>query len=391
MRGVQGGDSESLYSSVNTINTTVSRTDTEATGTLEHRYANLSPDVVAIVSKHSTGDKFHDLEDYKYVNYSVFWGLSKDETRTMVQADKLGYEEQNRLFEVYSYLLRMRFNVNRIVNHYGELFRKAEGLTTDQNEDYNKVFTPLSSFGKSLDHVILDKLKPEYDNVMIVDGKYVIKVIRRWLQRLNRYFASFSKAIIYLVKLSTTASVRQWIGSIEENDPMAHPLAANVKLLFTTYFLTFLAHLRKIIEDLNKTYTKMNKKRMVELTSETFEILTQMNKATDNNANLDKKIKLNDKLHCSDYVYMEIVDMFDNSRKLNEPVEDVDIFVAGHWQGATLAVLDNYFLPLLKEQKPKEFKDPNDLITTLRTPPAPIQYVIHEETVLNNENPPTDV
>ncbi|GME85084.1 unnamed protein product [Ambrosiozyma monospora] len=36
------------------------------------------------------------------------------------------------------------------------------------------------------------------------------------------------------------------------------------------------------------------------------------------------------------------------------------------------------------------FKDPNDLITTLRTPPAPIQYVIHEETVLNNENPPTD-
>ncbi|GMG19424.1 unnamed protein product [Ambrosiozyma monospora] len=389
LSSMQDGDPDSIPLSMNTIHSTVSRTDTEVTGTREQRYTNLPPEMAEIVAKHSTGDKFHDLGDFKGGTYSSFWRLSPGETHTMVEFDKLGYKEQSVLFEVFSYLLRMRFNVNRMVNHYGELFKKAKDLTTDQTEDYNKVFGPLSAFGKSLERVILD-VKPMYDNTMFVDGKSVIKVIRHWLKRLKKHFATFSKAIIYLVKLSTTASVRQWIATIEEDVLMGHGLAANVRSLFTTYFLTFLAHLREIIGNLNRTYTKMEKKRMMELTGETFAMLTEMNKATDNNANLDKKIKLNDKLHCSDYVYMEIVDMFDNSRKLNEPVEDVNIFIAGHWQGATIAVLDNYFLPLLKEQKPKESKDPNDFITTLRSPPAPIQYVIHEKVDLNADNPPVD-
>ncbi|GMG19484.1 unnamed protein product [Ambrosiozyma monospora] len=102
---MQGGDSDSISLSMNTIHSTVSHTDTEVAGTREQRNTNLPPEMAEIVAKHSTGDKFHDLGDFKGGTYSSFWRLSQGETHTMVGFDKLGYKEQSVLFEVFSYLL----------------------------------------------------------------------------------------------------------------------------------------------------------------------------------------------------------------------------------------------------------------------------------------------
>lgn len=328
----------------------------------------------------------HDFASFDGKTYKSFWMLSDKEAETFKNWDALEFERQSRLFEFYSNLQRIRFNMKRMVFHYGPEFKKAKGLTPNQQDDYRKTFIPIQALYKYLDKLVVHKLKPAYEGQMFVNDKYVLEVSRKWLTNVAAKYHYISRSVVYLARLSANENVRSWIAKEEQTDELAssNRYAPSAKELFSSYFIKLFTPLALILKDLTKLYGKMGKNERRETVLAMDEILQKINTTSDYTTDLDNKISLNEDLLCSDYLYLETVDLFNMNRHVKPGSLNMEVKRGVAWTKCKLVLCDNYLLPLL-EKRHKETS------LFLEKPPIALQYLTYRVIEPNDNNDPFQI
>lgn len=336
-----------------------------------YKVPGLSTDVRIIV-KSRPPSIHHDFDKFEGKTYRSFWMLSDKEAETFKSWNTLEFERQSRLFEYYSNLQRIRFNMRRMVFHYGPDFKKAKRLTPNQQDDYRKTFVPIQALYKYLDKLVVHKLKPAYEGQMFVNDKYVLEVSRKWLINVAAKYHYISRSVVYLARLSANENVRCWITEEEQTDELARSnrFAPSAKELFSSYFIKMFTPLALILKDLAKLYEKMDKNDRREAVLAMDETLQKINTTSDYTTDLDNKISLNEDLLCSDYLYLETVDLFNVKRHLKPGSLSMEVRRGVAWTKCKLVLCDNYLLPLL-EKKHKETS------LFLEKPPIALQYLTY--------------
>ncbi|VEU24362.1 DEKNAAC105664 [Brettanomyces naardenensis] len=315
----------------------------------------------------------YDFDGFEGKSYKSFWLLSDDEASSFEKWNRLEFERQNRLFEYFTNLLRIRFNMKRMVFHYGPAFEKSHGLTENVAADYRKTFSRIKDLYGYLDKLVSRKLKPAYEGHMFVNDRYVLKVSGKWLSNLAASYHYVSQGVVYLARLSANDTVREWIAEQEETDELAQSnrFAPSARELFTSYFIKLFTPLALIFKDLIKLYAKMEKPVQGEAVKQMYDILTQINTTSDHTTDLDNKISLNEHLVCKDVLYLEMVDLFNPMRHLSSTSMEMEVSGKTSWSKCRLVLCDNYLLPLIHRD--------SDLF--LLKPPIPMQYLSYK--VLN--------
>ncbi|QPG76081.1 hypothetical protein FOA43_003467 [Brettanomyces nanus] len=315
----------------------------------------------------------HDFDGFDSQTYKGFWLLSDEEALALESWNKLEFERQNRLFEYFINLQRIRFNMKRMVFHYGPAFEGYKDRTPNQSDDYQKTFTPIKALYEYIDKLVLKKLKPAYEGHMFVNDQYILEVSTKWFSNVAAKYDYISRGVVYLARLSASDTVREWIADVEKTDELAisNRFAPSAKELFCSYFIKLFTPLALIFKDLIKLYAKMNKTELEELAKKLDEILGKINTTSDYTADLDNKISLNEQLVCADYLYLEMVNLFDKERRLNPANLEMETKYGVTWIKCKLVLCDNYLLPLLE----KKHKDTN---LFLSKPPIPLQYLSYK-------------
>ncbi|GME74527.1 unnamed protein product [Ambrosiozyma monospora] len=310
----------------------------------------------------------HDMTTFENLQYAEFWGLTGEEGAIYRAWNDIEFSKQCKIFEFFLLLKKVRANVKRMVGHYGAEFKKAKRLTTNQSSDYEKTFVPLAAFGEYLEKLVVQRLKPVYDNNFFVNDKYVIEISLKWFTKLEKDYEYISRSMVYLATLSR--SILPWIEEAEQTDEdRNNRYLIRAKDLFTSYFLKFLTPLCLMVVDLKKMYVKTHDDKMTEMADRLYKSLHKINEISDYTTDLDKKIGLNNKLVCSDNLYLEMVNLFAKERKTRVGMKiDIQSQIGGWDDGGYLYLFDNYFLPLLQSSKRGEEK------YTLNKPPVPLQY-----------------
>ncbi|KAG7859287.1 hypothetical protein KL939_002187 [Ogataea angusta] len=337
---------------------------------------NELPDSIRLIVDSRPSDQVHDLDYFDGAQYSAFWLITEDEAQTLTDWNSLEFHRQNAIFELFLLLRKFRINLKRMVVHYGPAFKEAKNLTADQKADFLKTFVPLAALYEYLEKLVRKRLKPAFDNHFFVNDRYVLDCLKNWLSKLERDYEYISRSMVYLAKIAANEQFREWIQVAEQTDELAlgNNYLASARELFHSYLLQAFAPMRLMVLDLKKLYTKMDDDRLVALAQDIFDLLNKINKISDFTTDLDKKIKLNEKLVCTDYLYLEMVDLFNAKRKLRVPI-DVNLRTAISSDSAILYLLDNYLLPLVK----REHREASYL---LNKPPIALQYLdytVHEE------------
>ncbi|KAG7732878.1 hypothetical protein KL948_001381 [Ogataea haglerorum] len=337
---------------------------------------NLPESVRLIVDSRPSG-QVHDLDYFDGAQYSAFWLITEDEAQALTDWNSLEFHRQNAIFELFLLLRKLRINLKRMVFHYGPAFREAKNLTADQEADFQKTFVPLGALYEYLEKLVRKRLKPAFDNHFFVNDRYVLDCLKNWLSKLERDYEYISRSMVYLAKIAANERFREWIEVTEQTDELAlgNNYLASARELCHSYLLQAFAPMRLMVLDLKKLYAKMEDDRLVALAQDIFNLLNNINKISDFTTDLDKKIKLNEKLVCTDYLYLEMVDLFNAKRKLRVPV-DINLRTAISSESAMLYLLDNYILPLVK----REHKEASYL---LNKPPIALQYL---EYTIQEEN-----
>lgn len=312
----------------------------------------------------------HNFDGFEGKTYKAFWMLSDQEAETFREWNSLEFERQSRLFEYFMNLQRIRFNLKRMVYHYGEAFKKTSRLTADQESDYRKTFVPITAFYGYVDRLVTRKLKPAYEGKMFVNDRYVFDVSFRWLTKLAEKYRYISRSVVYLARLSSNDKVRDWITKEEESDQLAlsNRFAPSAKELFSSYFIKLFTPLALIFKDLAKLYGKMGKIERQKQVLQLQDLIAKINITSDYTTDLDNKISLNESVLCADYLYLQTVNLFDKDRHLKPGFMELELKRGVSWVKCKLVLCDNYLLPLLEKKH-------RDTSLFLAQPPIAFQYL----------------
>ncbi|KAH3665720.1 hypothetical protein OGAPHI_003908 [Ogataea philodendri] len=334
-----------------------------------HVFKEQLPDSVKLVVESRPSNQIHELDVFDGAQYAVFWHITDDEAKVLTDWSPLEFHRQNAIFELFLLLRKFRLNLKRMVVHYGPAFKVAKNLTPDQDADYQKTFVPIDALYAYLEKLVNKRLKPAFDNHFFVNDRYVLECWKNWLVKLERDYEYISRSMVYLAKLAANEQFRDWIRTTEETDELAYGnnYLASARELFHSYFLQVFAPMRLMMLDLKKLYIKLEDETLTMLAQEIFDLLNRINKIGDYTTDLDKKIELNKKLVCTDYLYLEMVDLFNKHRRLRVPI-DIHLLTAISSDRAVLYLLDNYLLPLVK-------RDHKDAVYLLNKPPVALQYL----------------
>ncbi|GMG40116.1 unnamed protein product [Ambrosiozyma monospora] len=233
--------------------------------------SNLSPEMKLIVDSRPR-NMVHDMTTFDNVQYGEFWGLTDADAVTFRKWNDVEFSRQCKIFQYFLLLKKIRFNVKRMVGHYGVEFKKAKGLTENQESDYEQTFVPLAVFGKNLEDLVVSRLKPVYDNNFFVDDKYVIEVSLEWFTKLEQNYEYFFKSFVDLITLS--GSISPWIDEAEQTDEEANNrYLISAMGLFSGYFCILWIPLSLNVFDLKKMYVKSHDGKMTEMADRLSEVL----------------------------------------------------------------------------------------------------------------------
>ncbi|GMG22048.1 unnamed protein product [Ambrosiozyma monospora] len=225
--------------------------------------SNLSTEMKVIVDSRPR-NMVHDMTTFDNLQYGKFWGLTDPDAVTFRKWDDVEFSRQCKIFQYFMLLKKFRANVKRMVGHYGVEFKKAKGLTKNQESDYEKTFAPLAIFGKNLEDLVVSRLKPVYDNNFFVDDKYVIEVSLKWFTKLEQYHEYFFKSTVYLATLSR--SILPWIEEAEQTDEdRNNRYLVRAEVLFTSFFLKHFNMLYFMAFDLKEFYVRNHEDNMAEM------------------------------------------------------------------------------------------------------------------------------
>lgn len=311
----------------------------------------------------------HSMEGFDNLGYVEFWNLSTDEGLVFKKWNKLEFERQNTIFEVFLHLKKIRFNLNRLVNTYGESFKGKFSKS-----DYEKTFGILKEFYNFLNKLILNKLKPLYDNQFIVNDLEIIKTLRNWFKLLKSKYKYISGSIMYLTQLTANQEMKKFINEI--NDPDLNNRSAVLpNELFHSYFIKLFTSVELLFNRLKKIYLEMDDSYLFTYSEQAETLIKEINNISDLTSDLEKKISFNEKLNYKTdihYSYMEMIDMFNAKRVIKDPIS-IEMKSKLSWIDSKLVLFDNYLVPLKIKSNPLNLKDKEGLILTKR--PIPLQYV----------------
>lgn len=338
----------------------------------------LPTDIQVIVDSRPASIR-HDLHGFEAKTYKEFWMISTEETQVYRDWNTLEFEKQSRLFELFNNLLRIRFNMRRVIDHYGPAFKHTPGLTANQDADYNKTFVPLESLYHYLDRFVIRKMLPLYEHQMFVDDHAVAKVSSKWFRQVASQYTYISRSVVYLARLAANDTVRNWIADVELQDTAANDnrFAPSARELFSSYFIKLFTPMTLIFRDLQKVYVKTDQLDLLESMKQIAATLDQINSTSDYTTDLDNKIALNQNVVCADYLYLEMVDLFSPERHLR-PAFEMESKHGIQWGRCQLVLCDNYLLPLAERKT-------GDAQLYLAKPPIALQYISYHSDQIDDQ------
>ncbi|GMM31196.1 hypothetical protein DAMA08_039410 [Martiniozyma asiatica (nom. inval.)] len=324
-------------------------------------------------------DNEHIMKGFDNTDYVEFWNLSTEEGKSFKEWSKIEFERQNALFEIFQHFKKIRFNLRRIVKVYGPEFKRPIPKVKFTSEDYKKTFDVLEEFYAFVDKLVVKKLKPLYDNHLLVSDVEVLKYIKHWLKQLKQNYDYISGSIVYLSKLTSNAASKEYIAQIAVNDfDLSNRSAVSSNELFNSYFAKLFTSMQLLFLRLDDIYQKVHDDYRLTLTSQIQILVKGINNISDSASDLEKKISFNEKLQYKTealWSRMECVDMFDQDRITKEPI-DVEMKGALVWDNSKLALFDNYLVPLIiKNSTLGLFKREEYFLSNN---PIPLQYLKYD-------------
>lgn len=318
----------------------------------------------------------HSMDSFDNLGYVEFWNLSPEEGKTFKDWNKLEFERQNTIFEVFLHLRKVKFNLNRLVNIYGVQFELNGKKINFPKSDYDKTFGILIEFYNFLNRLISIKLKPLFDNTFIVSDVEIIKLLRNWFKLLKSKYGYISGSIMYLTQLTSSPERKKWINEISNLDPDFHNRSAvSPNELFNSYFIKLFTSVQLLFGRLKSIYEEMGDLYLASYAAQVESIIKDINNISDSTSDLEKKISFNEKLSYKTdihYSYMEMVDMFNPKRITKDPIT-VEMKTKLSWVDSRLVLFDNFLVPLKIKPNPLNLKDKEGFVLSKR--PIPLQYI----------------
>lgn len=312
-------------------------------------FVNMSqlPLDMKIICNSRAENNFHTMNGFVNVSYMEFWNLTSEEGKTYKDWDKTQFEIQSLVFEIFTNLKKIRFNLHRLIFIYGLEF-KDTGFISDNI--YDKTFEVLQEFYYYLDKLVVKKLKPLFDDHFFVDDAQVLKILAGWFKQLKLQYRHISGSVVYLSKLSSNEDVRKLIIGISKKDleNSSNRSAVSPIELFNSYFVKLFTSIELLFDRLKSVYKGANYIKNFDVTDDLQQVIKEINNISDSTSELEKKISFNEKLSYKteiDFSHMEMVDMFNAKRKSKEPLH-LEMKSNLNWTQAILAPFDNYLVIL---------------------------------------------
>lgn len=308
---------------------------------------NALPLAMKIICNSRAEHNIHAMNGFVNLSYIEFWNLTPEEGQTYKEWNKLQFETQSLIFEIFTNLKKIRFNLHRLIFIYGLEF-KDTGFISDNI--YDKTFEVLQEFYYYLDKLVVKKLKPLFDDHFFVDDSQVLKILTGWFKQLKLQYRHISGSVVYLSKLSSNEDVRKLILGISKKDfeNSSNRSAVAPIELFNSYFVKMFTSIELLFERLKSVYKDSNNTKNYDATENIEQVIKEINNISDSTSELEKKISFNEKLSYKteiDFSHMEMVDMFNPNRKSKEPLR-LEMKTNLNWSNAILAPFDNYLIIL---------------------------------------------
>lgn len=318
-----------------------------------------------------------NIDKFDKVDYQHFWHLSDNEILKLKEWNELQFKKENLVFELFTFFIKLRINVKRIGEFFGSKFKEESSLKDNTTSISTETFDYMFKYYGVVNKLLERRLKPAFESSMFyTDDEYILSSINAWFETLEKSYKSSSKVFVFLNKLYNNNAVKEWIQSIQEQDPYygnrSLPYADE---LFQSYFLKVFTSLGPLLESLRSHYQKMNLNSLVNISEKLIETVKRVNKSGDGTSELDQKIKFGRKLVCKDKTWLSQLDLPNDKREFKMEV-DVKLKEYHGWENAVLALFDNCLLILKK-------KSGNNI---LQFPPIPIKYATCKDKRVIDEN-----
>lgn len=349
--------------------------------TLEDVSNDLSLEMT-IICKSRAENNVHDFATFQNQTYSEFWNLTAEEGKLYKDWNKLQFEIQSLIFEVFNNLKKIRFNLNRLVKIYGEELKVMGVISV---VDYDKTFEVLTELLLYLEKLLKRKLKPLFDNEFFVDDTKVLKILTNWFKQLNSQYKHISASIIYLTKFSANLEFKEIITLISKKDVenTSNRSAVSPNELFSSYFVKLFTSIELLFVRLKETYKKAQNFKNYEIANNLESILKEINNTSESTSELEKKIKFNEQLTFNSeiqYSKFQMIEMFNSERKSREPLR-LEMKTSLGWANVIIAPFDNYIAILSVKSSLLTSKTEDYVVSR---DPIPIQYFIYD-TLIEHE------
>lgn len=309
---------------------------------------NFLPINMKIICNSRAEHNIHSITGFSNAGYMEFWNLTPEEGKIYKDWNKLQFETQSLVFEIFTNLKKIRFNLHRLIFIYGLEFKET-GLISDSV--YDKTFEVLQEFYYFLDKLVVKKLKPLFDDHFFVDDSKVLKILTNWFKQLKLQYHHISCSVVYLSKLSSNEDVKSFIVGISKKDieNSSNRSAVAPVELFNSYFVKLFTSIELLFDRIKSIYKESNNMKNFESAENLQNIIKTINNISDTTSDLEKKIAFNEQLSYKteiDFSHMEMVDMFNQKRKSKEPLK-LEIKINNlNWMDVLLAPFDNYLVIL---------------------------------------------
>ncbi|TID16237.1 hypothetical protein CANINC_004236 [Pichia inconspicua] len=349
--------------------------------TLEDVTNDLSLEMT-IIYKSRAENNVHDFTSFRNQTYSEFWNLTAEEGKLYKEWNSLQFEIQSLIFEVFNNLKKIRFNLDRLVNIYGEELKNMGVISA---VDYDKTFEVLTELLLYLEKLLKRKLKPLFDNELFVDDTKVLKILTNWFKQLNSQYKHISASIIYLSKFSANSDFKDMLNLISKKDieNTSNRSAVAPNELFSSYFVKLFTSIELLFSRLKETYKKAQNFKNYELANNLESLMKEINNTSESTSELEKKIKFNEQLTFNSeiqYSKFQMIDIFNPKRRSIEPLQ-LEMKTSLGWTKALIAPFDNYIAILLVKSSLMISKKEDFVVSR---DPIPIQYLIYD-TLIENE------
>lgn len=325
----------------------------------------------------------HTLDTFVNENYAEFWNLTSDEAKTYKAWNKAEFDIQSLIFEVFTNLKKIRFNLKRLIFIYGAELRDT-GVISEI--DYSKTFEVLLEFYYFLDKLITKKLKPNFDNRIFVNDDKILKILTTWFNQLNSQYSYISGSIVFLSTFASNEDIKNLIMGISKKDleNSSNRSAVSPMELFNSYFIKLFTSIELLFDRLKATYKDSRNFKNFEMSNNLQLTVKKINSISDSTSELEKKISFNEKLTFQteiDYSRFQMIDMFNGERKSREPIK-LEMKNNLLWSNTLLTLFDNYLIFLTIKSNTISLNRKDEYI--LVKPPIPIQYLQFDSFIENN-------